>query len=165
MKKYLIYIVGIIVLIGLIAVLGGRENQPDTVLSASAAALVSQEPFFDFGMIKMRDGLVRKDFILANNGAEPVVINKVYTSCMCTTAVITASDGKKLGPFGMPGHGGLSDDRVVVAPGDQVILQAIFDPAAHGPAGVGRADRTVYLETNSTTAPQVELNFTAIVTN
>jgi hypothetical protein len=157
MKKYLTYVIGIAALIVLIIVLSGRSDQPKTSLAASAGMLVSQEQFFDFGMIKMKDGLVRKDFILA--------INKVYTSCMCTTAIITAKDGKKSGPFGMPGHGGLSNDQVTVQPGDQVTLQAIFDPAAHGPAGVGRADRTVYLETNSTTAPKVELNFTATVVN
>ena len=32
---------------------------------------------------------------------------KIYTSCMCTEATIVNGDSRK-GPFGMPGHSGLS---------------------------------------------------------
>ena len=45
-----------------------------------------------------------------------------------------------------------------------MMLEAVFDPAAHGPSGVGLAQRYVYLETNSAKSPKLEISFQAMVT-
>lgn len=142
---------------------GGRDLNPPT---QSASILSAFEKNFDFGTIAMKNGDVSKTFELKNEGPEPVVISKVYTSCMCTTAKITDAKGKKYGVFGMPGHGGgTSKANIEVGAGETIQVEAIFDPAAHGPSGVGFANRAVFLETNSNQTPKIELNFTAMVTN
>jgi len=130
------------------------------------APLVAEETFHDLGTIAMKDGLVETEYQLTNTGDETITIGKVYTLCMCTTASITGSDGKEKGKFGMPGHQGtLSRADTTVAPGESVSVKAVYDPAAHGPAGVGLAQRSVFLETDSSVTPEVELRFKAMVTN
>ena len=64
----------------------------------------------------------------------------------------------------MPGHKGLraSADMEVPA-GESVKVEVIYDPALHGPSGVGLAQRSVYIETNSKVAPRLELKFQAMV--
>ena len=82
---------------------------------------------------------------------------------MCTTAILKMSSGKELGPYGMPGHGGFAPSiSQIVDPGEEITVKAIFDPAAHGPAGVGPIERAVYVENDS--GRPVEIQFKAMVT-
>ena len=150
--------IGAIVLPGLLS--------KNTDQQVSAASLEATESFYDFGEIELNGGLVETEYELTNTGDEPITVGKVYTSCMCTTASITESDGSEIGKFGMPGHRGqLSSADSVVAPGESIKVTAVYDPAAHGPSGVGLAQRSVYLETDSSTTPKVELRFKAMVNN
>lgn len=80
---------------------------------------------------------------------------------MCTEATLVQG-GEQWGPFGMPGHGSTREVNRLVNPGEEVTVQAIFDPNAHGPAGIGRADRVISVVLGSRTV--VALNFTAYVT-
>jgi hypothetical protein len=80
---------------------------------------------------------------------------------MCTEAVLVQG-GERSGPFGMPGHGSTPAIDRVVQPGSEVTVEAIFDPNAHGPAGIGRANRVISVEVGTRTL--VELKFTAYVT-
>jgi hypothetical protein len=130
----------------------------------SASALTAMEEQFDFESIPMNGGDVSHRFELKNEGEEPVIIEKVYTSCMCTSAYVVSADGTRYGSFGMPGHATPSKTAVNVAPGESAFVEAVFDPAAHGPAGVGLAQRSIYLETNSAQSPKIELAFQALVT-
>ncbi|MBI1819218.1 MAG: DUF1573 domain-containing protein [Nitrospirae bacterium] len=170
MKSKNIIIFAVIIL-AIIIGLGFLGSQSGGGLSkkasiASASILSALEKDFDFGTIAMKNGNVSKVFELKNDGAEPIVINKVYTSCMCTTAEITDAKGETSGPYGMPGHGGgISTANVKVGAGETIKVKAIFNPAAHGPSGIGLANRTVFIETNSSQTPKVELNFRAMVTN
>lgn len=132
--------------------------------SSSVGSLTVMENDYDFGTISMEDGDVIHQFELMNDSSESVTINEVYTSCMCTTATITDAKDKTYGEFGMSGHGLLKKTNITLAPGDSAMVAAVFDPAAHGPSGVGLADRTVYIETNSTDTPTIELDFKAMVT-
>ncbi len=140
---------------------GGSENPS----KYSASALTALENFFDFKTIAMKDGKVSHRFEVKNEGQEPVRIEKIYTSCMCTEASIIDGQGKNWGTFGMPGHAGPSKTNITVKPGESVVVETIFDPAAHGPSGVGLAERSVYLESNSQKSPKIELKFSAVVTN
>ena len=117
------------------------------------------------GTIAMKDGKVSHRFEVKNEGQEPVRIEKIYTSCMCTEASIIDGQGKNWGTFGMPGHAGPSKTNITVKPGESVVVETIFDPAAHGPSGVGLAERSVYLESNSQKSPKLELKFSAVVIN
>src|SRR3989344_6767643 len=65
--------------------------------------MVEEANHYDFGTISMADGEVKHQFKIRNTSSEAVIINKIYTSCMCTTASLTTRSGQ-FGPFGMPGH-------------------------------------------------------------
>ena len=105
------------------------------------------ESNYDFGEVSMAKGLVEHEFILSNTSSAPVNIGSVETTCMCTTAYLKVSGGKEAGPFGMPGHGGpKAAASLTVEPGEKLIVRAVFDPAAHGPAGVGAVERAVIMD-------------------
>lgn len=134
------------------------ENSP-----YSDSILTPDTEFIDMGSVSMGDGLVRRKFFLENPGEEDVRVERVYTSCMCTTAWLYDVSGELRGRYGMQGHGGSSRAGLTVPAGEKVAVEAVFDPAAHGPAGVGLAQRDIFLETNSRTHPKVVLRFEAAV--
>ncbi len=165
MSKNYFVTIGVIALfvVGLILLAAPKNSttgEKALVVGSAGSVLSAAETFFDFGKISMADGNVTHAFKVKSSAAEPVKISKVYTSCMCTTATISSASGQK-GPFGMPGHGFVPPANVTVGAGEEFEVAAIFNPNAHGPAGVGRNDRTVYVETDS--GKVLQLNFTALV--
>lgn len=157
----------IIVVIAAWATVSNNNSTSDSKkLNVSADnVLVIPEQKFDFGTISMEKGKVSHTFEVKNSGSNTVTIEKVSTSCMCTSASITDNTGKTFGSFGMSGHGnGPSKVDILVNPNETVKVEAIFDPAAHGPSGVGSINRSIYLETNSTQSPKIELQLNAVVT-
>ena len=155
----------LILVVGLVYLIASPKSQSKAEATVNQNQLVVDAGSFDFGIGNMKDGRVSHKFSIKNLGESLLVINKVYTSCMCTEAEVITSSGGRFGPYGMPGHGSLSTRRVEIAPNEDFVVEAIFDPAAHGPSGVGLASRTVYLETNSTLNPRLELYFSANVIN
>lgn len=134
-------------------------NTPASAPAESAGFVVVEENDFDLGKVPIRGGLVKRSYVLENKGEEAVKIEKVSTSCMCTEAFLTSAAGKT-GPFGMSGHtGGNYKAGVEIGVGEKVILEAVFDPLAHGPEATGKIIREIYLETNSLNSPFVTLSF------
>lgn len=121
-------------------------NQSTNTSSVKSSVLQASEQAFDFGTISMAKGKVIKNFKIKNPTDQPVVLRKLYTSCMCTSASVSAG-GVRKGPFGMPGHGSVPTIGVTVGGGEEAEIEVIFDPAAHGPAGVGPIARNVFVET------------------
>lgn len=137
------------------------EQQRQAALRGSP--LKADRDRYDFGAIPINGGNVQTVFQVANRGSEAVSLVSVYTSCGCTTAVLEFPDGSKEGPFGMPGHDlpiRLERPRRL-DPGQVVKVHAIFDPAAHGPAGLGPVVRAVNLHTSD--GGGVEVTFSADV--
>ncbi|OHA64770.1 MAG: hypothetical protein A2667_00730 [Candidatus Wildermuthbacteria bacterium RIFCSPHIGHO2_01_FULL_47_27] len=124
----------------------------------SGAILTVSEKTYGFGNVSMATGKVNHSFRLKNDGSSSLVVDKVYTSCMCTTAIFR-KNGKPFGPFGMQGHGYIPSIKQTVEPGETVEVEVVFDPAAHGPAGVGYIERVAYLETSAGTQ-QLGINAT-----
>lgn len=165
--KNIIVIIAILAIVfGLIWV-GGRNQTSSPVTSqlktGTGNLLSAPEALFDFGNISMAKGKVSHNFKIINPTAKDILIPSVTTSCMCTVANIVKPDGSKIGPFGMPGHGGYvpKADELIKA-GETREIEVIYDPAAHGPAGVGPIDRFVYLE--DATGGILELEIKAVVT-
>ncbi|MBI1985011.1 MAG: DUF1573 domain-containing protein [Candidatus Wildermuthbacteria bacterium] len=141
-----------------------RPNSPNTAASLSVpgnGVLSVKEADFDFGSISMAAGKVKHSFTMQNTGSDPVVIGKMYTSCMCTTAWLMKG-GKQFGPYGMPGHSFTPKINESINPGEEATVEVVFDPAAHGPAGVGKIQRTVIIENNA--GQNLEFGFSAFVT-
>lgn len=126
------------------------------------SALTVAEKLYDFGTISMADGNVIKTFKITNSSSENIVLKTITTSCMCTTAYLESTAGEK-GPFGMPGHGGPAGraDEIIKA-GESRDVKVVYDPNAHGPAGIGPVDRFVYL--TEVSGGTLELEIKAVVT-
>jgi len=135
-------------------------NGNQTINTNSSGKISAEETSYDFGTISMAAGRVSHIFKIKNSSAEPAKIVKIYTSCMCTEAKLTTANGVK-GPFGMPGHMSVPEVNITLKPNEEATVEVVFDPNAHGPAGVGKMDRTVTIETNS---GNVDLNFKVTVT-
>lgn len=137
------------------------EPEPQMHAAVQPGGLVSARPHHDFGTISMAAGNVSTTYRIKNDGAAPLTIDRIYTSCMCTTAMLVTASGRKQGPFGMPGHGPLKAVRAQLAPGEIALLEVVFDPAAHGPSGIGRIERVVTV--NAMGTPPLELGMVAMV--
>jgi hypothetical protein len=126
----------------------------------SAAPLSAREANFDFGPISMAAGKVTHRYWVRNDGSAAVLVKRIYTSCMCTTATLVKS-GRVIGSYGMPGHGPMPDVNALFASGEAAYLDVVFDPAAHGPAGLGHTERVVSIESDA--GRQLQLAFVADV--
>lgn len=164
----------LIILIVCIAIIGlfvwGYTNQKGTVGSVQGvdgsrttkSLLVAPETLYDFGTISMKNGNVAKEFKVTNPTNNDITIATVFTSCMCTMAYIVETDGKTKGPFGMSGMGYIPPANEIVKAGESRVIRAVYNPNAHGPAGVGAIDRFVILTDNSNGT--LELEIKALVT-
>jgi hypothetical protein len=132
----------------------GSDKTVTGVLEASTT-------FHDFGTISMKNGKVSTVFKVKNVKSEPVALTRLYTSCMCTEATINVA-GKTEGPFGMLGHGFIPKFERALQPNQDADVEVVFDPNAHGPAGVGTIERTVTVEGQD--GKLAELNIKATVT-
>ena len=119
--------------------------------------LVAKEIFYDFGTISMKNGKVSKLFKINNSTSEDIKLPSLTTSCMCTAAYFIDSDRKKKGPFGMPGMGFVPKLNAIIKAGTSGEIEAVYDPNAHGPAGVGMIDRFIYLEDANNNKLQFEI--------
>lgn len=167
MKKQLI-VSSVVVVLGILTIAISQNNidgNSDTALVGvpidENSKLSVVESTYDFGNVSMVKGVVTHDFIITNNSEEIVDIGEVWTSCMCTEAFLKVGNNEA-GPFGMPGHGAVKSANMRIQPGEKFALRAEFDPAAHGPAGVGPIKRDVYLKAGNN--EKVTVNFTATVT-
>jgi len=152
MKPYIIGIVAIVIL-GLLLFLVGQSSGKNSPATAKVASiLTSEESFYDFGEIGIFDGKVTKDFTLTNTGDELITILNGTTSCGCTEGSI---DGVI---FGM--HEDMAR-TVSLEPKESKTLTAIYDPLAHGPDAVGQVTRQLFLKTNSTETPELEIKISA----
>ena len=129
----------------------------------TANALTASETFYDFGTISMKNGNVSKVFKVSNSTTQDIKVPSLTTSCMCTTAYIIKADGSRSRPYGMPGHGGaVPKANAIVEAGGSLDIEVVYDPNAHGPAGVGLIERAVFLEDESNNV--IEFKFKVNVT-
>lgn len=101
------------------------DGQPAAALSAS---------FYNFGRVGATE-VVQEEFLLFNRGNAPLVIERAYTTCGCTSAEVS---------------GGL------IAPGEAGRVTLIFDAGFH-PAAGQTVRRGLIIETNDPRRPQVEI--------
>ena|SRR3989338_4552339 len=161
MNKILIALVVVLVGVGLIWFARPQAQTSDLLVASTPGSLSATETVFDFGNISMAAGKVSHQFAVKNSGVGVVTINKIYTSCMCTSAKLITENGS-FGPFGMVGHGFIPSINRALLPGESAKVDVVFDPAAHGPAGVGKIERMVTIENDA--GELVELRFSAVVT-
>jgi hypothetical protein len=116
-----------------------------TTTADTKSALTSAETFYDFGTISMKNGLVNKEFTVTNATTKDIEVPTLVTSCMCTKAYVVEADGSTKGPFGMPAMGYVPPVNELIKAGESRTIRVVYDPNAHGPAGVGNIDRFAIL--------------------
>ncbi|MEK7123225.1 MAG: DUF1573 domain-containing protein [Patescibacteria group bacterium] len=166
-SRIVIGIVGCIGVLSLLIWIANSSNsketpQGQTTVSQTGGQLEADETSFKFGTVSMAQGTVKKIIPLRNDGSGPVTITRIQTSCMCTSARLIKGS-RTFGPFGMAGHGFLPSINEEIAAGEEAQLEIVFDPAAHGPAGVGSIERVVTIEHSAQPTP-MNIEFSAVVT-
>ena len=167
MNKTIIVIIFIVMGIGGLMWWGKSAQRPATSSSTkidtgAKNALIASETLYDFGTISMKNGNVTKEFIVTNPTDKDIVIPSLVTSCMCTKAFIVEPDGTTKGPFGMPGMGSVPPADEIIKVGENRIIKVVYDPNAHGPAGVGQINRFISLTDLSGNTLKLEIK--ALVT-
>lgn len=107
---------------------------------ADRSKITTNPTSFDFGDVSQKKGIVNTLFEIKNDGNKDLVINKLETSCGCTTASIIYQS-QESPKFGMPGHGlneNIQGWQVTIPAGETAQLKVYYDPNVHkdlrGPA-------------------------------
>ncbi len=125
--------------------------------SAHVAGLRCAEPEHDFGPVPEGD-ICEHRFVLANDGAAPVVIESVTTQCGCTVASLIRADGEKVVPpgNGVKALGGL----LTLEPGAKCSAVVSFN-SRNQPAGVAHKSTTI--QSTDAARPSLQLMIRAEV--
>lgn len=150
---------GTIVLTSLVVVLGMKIGQGAEVKADTSVTLSADEKTHDWGTIDYDAGIVSRTFEINNTSESTLKLYDVKTSCMCTTAQLKTAEATSR-KFGMHEKSGSVFE---VKPGEAVELLVEFDPAFHGPSGVGPITRTITMNTNDASNPSLSFNLTANV--
>lgn len=149
-----------------VAILGGgiyflsiTSATPQKVDSSQNAKLEVDQKTHDWGQIAYSGGNVSKTFAIKNSGTDVLQLTNIKTSCACTYAQVII-DGKPSPKFGMHTTSSWVGE---VAPGKEASLTVIFDPAFHGPTGVGPMERLISVETNDIQNPSLEFTLKGVV--
>jgi hypothetical protein len=150
--KIFIGIIGftVLMIVGLAFWQGGKEDVPSSntqSLGQVAGVQVNPENY-DLGNVPINGGLVTKEYELKNDTESTIKLGNVVTSCMCTQAKVTIGD-KESRFFGMEHPGDRNPSLgYEINPGEKALVTVNFDPAAHGPQGIGPFDRVVEITFN-----------------
>ena len=90
--------------------------------------------YFNFGGIGPRD-VVRRKFVIRNEGDAPLTISRAYTTCGCTTAEFSAR---------------------VIPPGKLALVTLVLDAGFHDVRGQ-TVDRGIIIENNDRRSPEAEI--------
>lgn len=115
----------------------------------------------DLGTVSLKKGTVTTEFTIKNTGKTDLVINKLSSSCGCTSAslVYQGTEGPR---FYMAGHGQDEPDaswQVAIAPGDEAQIKVHYDPTVH-PDLTGPVTRTVSVHSNDPVDFETKLTIT-----
>ena len=141
------------------AYLSFNSSAQQAVVSSQDAKAEQGETSLDWGEIVMNAGNAEATFTIRSKGTTPLKLFNIITSCACTTAQLS-NNGTDSPLFGMHSK---SDYVMELAPGEEATLKVVFDPAYHGPSGVGPIMRTVTIETNDPANPTLTYTLTGTV--
>lgn len=88
---------------------------------------------YDFGDVSWDGGVATTLFELRNEGKSNLIIEKLETSCGCTSVSII-HNGQEGPKFNMPGHGineKIQDWQITITPGEEAQLKVYYDPNVH----------------------------------
>lgn len=153
-------LIGVVALMGSGVYLAAKLGTPANVRMNKDALLSVTETDKELGDISIDQDLVVTDFLIKNVGSESLALYNLTTSCMCT--VVQVQIGDVISPeFKM---GDRSTYVANVPPGEAATIKLIFDPAFHGPNGLGEVTRQAMMRTNDPREPKLVFTMSATVT-
>lgn len=158
--KLIVWVIvfSVIIMVGGVFI-NAKVSTPRNVSFNNNAKLQVDKTSYDWGNISMQKGKVEATFSIENTGVGDLKLYNVSTSCHCTTAQLFLNGvGSPL--FGMNTK---SAYVMVVPKGAKAELKVVFDPAFHGPNGVGAISRRILVSTNDSSNAQLEFSLTALV--
>ena len=159
-KKLIIgfIVLTLLILGGGIFVLSSSSVSTKITASQNAKVLVDAKTF-DWGNIPYSGGNAVKTFTIKNTGTDILKLTGVKTSCTCTKAQVV-TEGQTSPYFSMHATSSWIGE---VQPNKEAKLTVIFDPAFHGPTGVGPVERFVSMQTNDIQNPNIEFSLKGVV--
>lgn len=148
-----------IIFVGVVAigayVLGQGGTEKENLLPGKLEITETQ---YDFGTIGLDN--VSHTFMVRNIGEGPLPIERVSTSCGCTSAQLKQGNKTSV-KFGMD-HGNLPKANITLEPGEETEVIVTYNPLAHGPSrAAGYFNRIVYIKTGN---PKEEHELTVTMT-
>lgn len=115
----------------------------------------------DLGQVSLAKGVVTTEFVITNNGKSDLVVDKLSSSCGCTSGslVYQGIEGPR---FYMAGHGHDAPDpnwQASIKPGDSATVKVYYDPSVH-PDLIGPVTREVSVHTNDPVEFETKLTIT-----
>lgn len=149
----------ILILVGGIVLLSGGGSTSATITASQNAKAKVDQKNYDWGQINMKGGNISKTFTIKNIGTDTLKLTNIKTSCHCTKAQV------KIGNISSPyfGMNNVSSWTSEVPPRQEAQLEVVFDPAYHGPQGIGPITRLVSVETNDKSNSRIEFSLTGTV--
>lgn len=160
--KVLIAAIGFtfLAIVGFALLLGGKHEDGATYSEVQGVDIIPA--IYELGDVPIDGGIVTKEYEVKNTTGEVIKLKKITTSCMCTEAKVVVGD-KETRFFGMEHPGDRNPPVNFEIKSDEIAKVIVnFDPAAHGPQGIGPFERTVQL-TFSDPAGIKELKFEGTV--
>ncbi len=162
-KGFDVFLVGIIaatfLLLGGVILVGSQMGASADVSTDTQVETQVNATRHDWGTIGIDDGITTTTFIIENNGSSPLKLYDVKTSCMCTTAQLRTSETSSK-QFGMHEN---TKSVFEFPSGERAELVVSFDPAYHGPSGIGPIERAVTMRTNDASQPTLSFQVSALV--
>ncbi len=149
---------GLLSLVVIVGVAFAVTKTGEQTPTNQALGIEASPQSYDLGSVPINGGIVAKEFEIKNTTDKTLKLKKIATSCMCTTASVEVGS-KTTNFFGMEMAGDRNPPvNLELGSGAAGKVIVKFDPAAHGPEGVGPFDRVIWL-TFSDPAGIKELTF------
>lgn len=139
------FVFSLLVIVGLAFFISFKEKKVAQIPTNAVLGMESTPANYDLGNVPINGGVVTKEYEVKNTSGKSVQLLKIVTSCMCTQASVKIGDKEtKFFSMEMSGDANPLLD-LKLKDGESAKVTVKFDPAAHGPAGVGAFDRIVWL--------------------
>lgn len=130
---------------GLAFVISSKGSKEKVLSETAAQGIEVLANDYDLGEVPINGGIVTRGYEVKNTSGGEIELLKITTSCMCTTANVKVGETETRF-FGMEMAGDKNPFvNHKIKNGETAKITVRFDPAAHGPEGVGPFDRIVWL--------------------
>lgn len=132
-------------IVGLAFLVTSKEKKVSVLSETVAQGIEATPADYDLGEVPIKGGIVTREYEVKNSSGADIELLKIITSCMCTTASVKVGNNETRF-FGMEMAGDKNPFvNLKIKKGETAKVSVRFDPAAHGPEGVGPFDRIVWL--------------------